>query len=94
MFLTESYPTGHQFAYISADDADFGTNGEIDTELVTTVPPDAVVTITDPLLLQEELADMFVLDNNFLSLKNTLDRERIDRYDVTIKACDHGYRPR
>ena len=79
-----------KLAYVSVTDADSNDNGQVFTHIETSLPDDAWVDDQDSTFREDRLRLTFNLENDFISLKKPLDREKVDKYQIEVEACDHG----
>lgn len=92
VYVSERSPVPTYFAYVSVKDDDFDINGFVDLEiekiLSVKIPETSSSSTTDQ---YNNVFDAFVLNKNgFLGVNQKLDRENLDKYRITLKACDQG----
>jgi len=86
VYVPENSAIGKKVAYITAKDPDFGENGNILIETVD-IRSDKQFSINRQLA---PLAAFNLTSEGFLTISKNLDRESADKYEVEIRACDHG----
>ena len=85
VYVPEDTEPGTNIALVTAKDADAGKNGKV---LVF------IESISTEQKSRDSISRLQLVFNltevGFLSINKKLDREATDRYDITLKSCDHG----
>lgn len=86
VYIPENTEIGTNFAYVTAKDADLKENGKV-VVFIESISTDR----RSPHRLAP-FQSVFNLTNvGFLSINGKLDREDTDRYEITLRSCDHGF---
>ena len=86
MYVPENTSINTYVAHLSAKDADLGKNGEVRIEIQHITSQQKLL---DNLFFQKNPSFNLTSDG-FLTVNQILDREKVDRYEVTVRACDNG----
>ena len=80
--MAENTEIGKHVAHVSANDRDLAENGRVHIEKPMVSIKKRLPSVPEP---------AFNLTNDgFLTISQNLDREQINSYEVTIRACDFG----